>query len=55
MSLGLVTTMFGLALFCRSISILLFSAILFFALHGIVVFWEESFLEKRYRERALVL
>ena len=50
MSLGLVTTMFGLALFCRSISILLFSVILFLILHGIVVLWEESFLEKRYGE-----
>ncbi len=50
MSLGLVTTMFGLALFCRSISILLFSVILFLVLHGIVVLWEESFLEKRYGE-----
>lgn len=50
MSLGLVTTIFGLALFCRSISILLFSVILFLVLHGIVVLWEESFLEKRYGE-----
>jgi protein-S-isoprenylcysteine O-methyltransferase Ste14 len=50
MSLGLVITMFGLALFCRSISILLFSVILFLVLHGIVVLWEESFLEKRYGE-----
>jgi protein-S-isoprenylcysteine O-methyltransferase Ste14 len=50
MSLGLVTTMFGLALFCRSISILLFSVILFLVLHAIVVLWEESFLEKRYGE-----
>jgi len=53
MSLGGVTKIFGLALFCRSISILLFSAILFLALHGIVVFWEESFLEKRYGESYL--
>jgi protein-S-isoprenylcysteine O-methyltransferase Ste14 len=53
MSLGAVTMMFGLALLCRSISILLFSAILFLALHGIVVFWEESFLEKRYGESYL--
>ena len=53
MSLGGVTMMFGLALFCRSISILLFSAILFLALHGIVVFWEESFLEQRYGESYL--
>jgi protein-S-isoprenylcysteine O-methyltransferase Ste14 len=50
MSLGLMITMFGLALFCRSISILLFSVILFLVLHGIVVLWEDSFLEKRYRE-----
>ncbi|MGC1786898.1 MAG: isoprenylcysteine carboxylmethyltransferase family protein [Terriglobales bacterium] len=50
MSLGLVTMMFGLALFCRSISILLLSVILFLVLHGIVVLWEESFLEKRYGE-----
>jgi protein-S-isoprenylcysteine O-methyltransferase Ste14 len=53
MSLGGVTMMFGLALFSRSISILLFSAILFLALHVIVVFWEESFLEKRYGESYL--
>jgi protein-S-isoprenylcysteine O-methyltransferase Ste14 len=53
MSLGGVTMMFGLALFFRSISISLFSAILFLALHGIVVFWEESFLEKRYGESYL--
>lgn len=50
MSLGLVTTMLGLALCCRSISILLFSGILFLILHGIVVLWEEPFLEKRYGE-----
>jgi protein-S-isoprenylcysteine O-methyltransferase Ste14 len=50
MSLGGVTMMSGLALFCRSMSILLFSATLFFVLHGIVVLWEESFLEKRYGE-----
>jgi len=50
MSLGGVTMMLGLALFCRSVSILLFSAILFLVLHGIVVLWEESFLEKRYGE-----
>jgi protein-S-isoprenylcysteine O-methyltransferase Ste14 len=48
MSLGAVTMMFGLALFCRSISVLLFSVILFLALHAIVVLWEESFLEKRF-------
>jgi protein-S-isoprenylcysteine O-methyltransferase Ste14 len=53
MSLGGVTMMFGLALFCRSISILLFSAVLFLALHGLVVFWEEPFLEKRYGESYL--
>lgn len=53
MSLGGVTMTLGLALSCRSISILLFSAILFLALHGIVVFWEESFLEKRYGESYL--
>src|SRR5271165_4220501 len=53
MSLGGVTMTLGLALFCRSISILLFSAILFLALHGIVVLWEESFLEKRYGESYL--
>ena len=51
--LGGVTMTLGLALFCRSISILLFSAILFLALHGIVVFWQESFLEKRYGESYL--
>jgi protein-S-isoprenylcysteine O-methyltransferase Ste14 len=53
MSLGGVTMMLGLALFCRSISILLFSAVLFLALHGLVVFWEEPFLEKRYGESYL--
>ena len=53
MSLGAVTMMFGLALFCRSISILLFSAILFLALHGIVVFVEEPGLEKRFGESYL--
>jgi protein-S-isoprenylcysteine O-methyltransferase Ste14 len=50
MSLGGVIMTFGLALFCRSVSILLFSAILFLSLHGIVVHWEESFLETRYGE-----
>ena len=53
MSLGGVTMMFGLALFCHSISILVFSVILFLVLHGIVVLWEESFLEKRYGENYL--
>jgi protein-S-isoprenylcysteine O-methyltransferase Ste14 len=53
MSLGGVTMMLGLALFCRSISILLFSAILFLALHGLVVFWEEPLLEKRFGESYL--
>jgi protein-S-isoprenylcysteine O-methyltransferase Ste14 len=48
MSLGAVTMMFGLALFCRSISVLLFSVILFLAMHGIVVFVEEPGLEKRF-------
>jgi protein-S-isoprenylcysteine O-methyltransferase Ste14 len=48
MSLGAVTMMFGLALFCRSISMLLFSVILFLAIHGIVVFVEEPWLEKRF-------
>ena len=48
MSLGAVTMMFGLALFCRSISVLLFSVILFLAIHGIVVFIEEPGLEKRF-------
>lgn len=53
MSLAGVTMMLGLALFCRSVSILLFSVILFLVLHGIVVLWEESFLEKRYGENYL--
>jgi len=53
MSLGGVTMVLGLAFFCRSVSILLFSAILLLALHGIVVLWEESFLEKRYGESYL--
>jgi protein-S-isoprenylcysteine O-methyltransferase Ste14 len=48
MSLGVVAIMFGLALFCRSISILVFSVILFLVLHGIVVFLEEPRLEKRF-------
>jgi protein-S-isoprenylcysteine O-methyltransferase Ste14 len=53
MSLGAVTMMFGLALFCRSISILLFSVILFLTLHGIVVFVEEPRLERRFGESYL--
>jgi protein-S-isoprenylcysteine O-methyltransferase Ste14 len=48
-----VTMMFGFAFFCRSISMLLFSATLFLILHGIVVLWEESFLEKTYGESYL--
>jgi len=48
MSIGAVTMMFGLALFCRPISILLFSVILFLSIHGIVVFVEEPGLEKRF-------
>ena len=50
MSLGAVTMMLGLALFCRSVSILLLSAILFLFIHGIVVFMEEPYLEKRFGE-----
>jgi protein-S-isoprenylcysteine O-methyltransferase Ste14 len=53
MSLGGVTMMLGLAIFCRSISILLFSVVLFLGMHGIVVLWEESFLEKQYGESYL--
>ena len=53
-SLGGMTMMFGLAFFCRSISILLFSAILFLALQGLVVFWEEPLLENRYGESYLL-
>jgi protein-S-isoprenylcysteine O-methyltransferase Ste14 len=43
----------GLALYRRSISILLFSVVLFLGMHGIVVPWEEPFLEKRYGESYL--
>jgi protein-S-isoprenylcysteine O-methyltransferase Ste14 len=53
MSLGAVTMMFGLALFCRSISILLFAAILFLAIYGSVVFIEEPNLEMRFGESYL--
>jgi protein-S-isoprenylcysteine O-methyltransferase Ste14 len=53
MSLGAVTMMFGLALFCRSLSILLFSALLFLLLHIFVVFVEEPGLEKRFGESYL--
>ncbi|PYQ37691.1 MAG: hypothetical protein DMG99_20600 [Acidobacteria bacterium] len=48
MSLGAVTMMFGWALVCRSISILILSVTLFLALHGFVVFVEEPGLEKRF-------
>jgi protein-S-isoprenylcysteine O-methyltransferase Ste14 len=48
MSLGAVTMMSGLALFRRSISILIFSGTLFLVIHGIVVFVEEPGLEKRF-------
>ena len=48
MSLGAVALLFGLALFCHSISILLFAVILFLVIHGIVVFVEEPYLEKRF-------
>ena len=48
MSLGAVTMMSGLALFCRSASILVLSVILFLFIHGVVVFVEEPYLEKRF-------
>jgi protein-S-isoprenylcysteine O-methyltransferase Ste14 len=48
MSLGAVTMMLGLALFCRSISLLIFSAIFFTVMHGFVVLVEEPGLEKRF-------
>jgi protein-S-isoprenylcysteine O-methyltransferase Ste14 len=48
MSLGAVTMILGLALFCRSVSILLFSVMVFLVMHGIVVFVEEPGLERRF-------
>ncbi len=48
MSLGAITMMFGLGLLCRSISILLLSALLFLGMHMFVVFVEEPGLEKRF-------
>jgi protein-S-isoprenylcysteine O-methyltransferase Ste14 len=48
MSLGGVTMMCGLSLFCRSIPILLLSALLFLFMHIFVVFVEEPGLEKRF-------
>ena len=53
MSLGAVTMMFGLGLSYRSVAILLVAAILFLALHGIVVFVEEPGLQKRFGESYL--
>jgi len=53
MSLGAVTMMLGLALFYRSVSILLVAAILFLTLHEIVVLMEEPGLEKRFGESYL--
>ncbi len=53
MSLAAVTMMFGLALFCRSISILLFSVLVFLAMHGVVVFVEEPWLAKRFGQSYL--
>jgi protein-S-isoprenylcysteine O-methyltransferase Ste14 len=48
MSLGAVTMMLGLALFCRSISIMLSSALLFLFIHIFVVFVKEPGLERRF-------
>jgi protein-S-isoprenylcysteine O-methyltransferase Ste14 len=48
MSLGALTMMLGLALFCRSISILLFCALLFLVVHIFVVLVEEPGLENRF-------
>lgn len=40
--------MCGWGFFCRSISILIFPAIFFVAMHGFVVFVEEPWLEQRF-------
>jgi protein-S-isoprenylcysteine O-methyltransferase Ste14 len=53
MSLGAVAMMCGLGLFCRSISILIFSAILFVAMHGLVVLVEEPGLKRRFGQSYL--
>ena len=53
MSLGAVVMMCGLALFYRSLSILLFSVVLFLVMHAVVVFLEEPALEKRFGQSYL--
>jgi protein-S-isoprenylcysteine O-methyltransferase Ste14 len=50
MSLGAVTMMAGLALFCRSPAILFFSPLLFLLIHIFIVLVEEPGLEKRFGE-----
>jgi protein-S-isoprenylcysteine O-methyltransferase Ste14 len=53
MSLGALIMMLGLALFCRSISILFLSIVLFLVMHAVIVFLEEPALEKRFGESYL--
>ena len=48
MSLSVVLLFVGLGLYCRSFSILLFSGLLFFVLHLVVVFVEEPKLRARF-------
>jgi protein-S-isoprenylcysteine O-methyltransferase Ste14 len=48
MSLSAVLLFLGLGLYCRSLSILLFSGVLFFFLHLVVVFVEEPKLRARF-------
>lgn len=53
MSLGAVAMLFGLGLFCRSISILGFAVVFFLAMHAFVVYLEEPDLQKRFGESYL--
>jgi len=53
MALGAVAMICGLGFFCRSISIVIFSAIFLFAMHGFVVVVEEPGLEKRFGQSYL--
>lgn len=53
MSMGAIAMMFGLGLFCGSISILLSATLLFFLIHIFVVFVEEPGLGKRFGESYL--
>jgi protein-S-isoprenylcysteine O-methyltransferase Ste14 len=50
MSLAVVMLFIGLGLYCRSLSILLFSGFLFLALHLVVVYVEEPKLRERFGE-----